>query len=90
MDNTSGVSLVAAIRDPLRRDHENQHLEAGGHLCLYRFMAEQGQFLRATVPSGAASPVFQPLAATDMVPVEEWVPVGERPLTPLRLVEGSR
>lgn len=70
------VSLVLAIRDPARRDYESEELDPDGHTYLYRFSAREGLFLRATMPSGAAAPVFRPLGPGSKVPVEGWLASG--------------
>jgi hypothetical protein len=81
-------SLVEIIRDPRMRVFEASELTAEGHYYLYRYDSGEGQFSRATVPSGAAEPRFAVLGPKDKVPLGGWqVAEGggiQRP--PLRLV----
>jgi hypothetical protein len=80
------VSLVAALRDPMGRDYEAEQMDKNGHVYIYRFLADKGAFLRATMPSGAAAPVFRSLTGEDKVPVSGWVALGEKPRQKVRLL----
>jgi hypothetical protein len=78
MQTRESVSLAAALRDPRGRDYEAEQLDVDGHTYIYRYLAEKGVFLRATMPSGAAAPIFRLLGKEDKVPVWGWIPLGER------------
>jgi hypothetical protein len=81
------VSLVAALRDPMGRDYEMEQMEKNGRVYIYRFLADKGLFLRATLPSGAAAPVFRSLTEEDKVPVSGWVALEEKPRQRMRLLK---
>lgn len=87
MRKDNSVSLVKALKDPRGRDYETEQLDEDGHTYIYRYIAEKGVFLRATLPSGAAAPIFRPLHEGDKVPIEGWVPIRERSLSRPRLVK---
>lgn len=74
------VDLALALKDPWDRDYEAEHFDTSGHFYVYRYLAREGIFIRATKPSGAASPVFRRLSEGDKVPVGGWIPLGEIPL----------
>jgi hypothetical protein len=61
------------------RDYEAEWMEKNGRVYIYRFLADKGVFLRATLPSGAAAPVFRSLKDEDKVPITGWVASGEKP-----------
>ena len=83
-----GISLARAVRDPRGRDYEAEQLDRDGHIYIYRYLAEDGVFLRATMPSGAAAPVFRLLSEEEKVPVGGWIPLAERPFSRPRVVPG--
>lgn len=82
----SGFSLVDVLRDPKGRDFETEFLDANGHLYVYRYVSERCTFVKATMPSGAAAPVFRTLPAGSTVPVDGWVPMGKGRKKELHLV----
>jgi hypothetical protein len=65
-------SLVEIIRDPRMLVCEASEITRDGHYYLYRYNATEGNFYRATVPSGAASVHFQVLESTDKIPLGGW------------------
>ena len=65
-------SLVEIIRDPRMLVCEASEMTRDGHYYLYRYNATEGNFYRATVPSGAASVHFQMLGPTDKIPLGGW------------------
>ncbi len=69
------VNLISAIQDPEFRDYEALRIEPEGHYYLYRYLAEEGIIIRATVPSGATPPVFRKLKDDAIVPLGGWVAV---------------
>ncbi len=81
-------TLMEIIRDPRMWRYEASELTSDGHYYLYRYDAEQGQFSRATVPSGAAEPRFAVLGDKDKVPLGGWKVVEARLVQrrPLHLV----
>ena len=81
-------SLIEIIRDPKMWVYEASELTSEGHYYLYRYDAEEDQFSRATVPSGAAEPRFAVLGAKDKVPLGGWQVAEARsaPRQPLHLV----
>ncbi|MBW2062966.1 MAG: hypothetical protein JRI95_15595 [Deltaproteobacteria bacterium] len=81
-----GVSLARALKDPRGRDFEAEQLEEHGRIYIYRYVAEEEVFLRATMPSGAAAPVFRRLGGDGKVPVDGWVPYKEKPISRPRLI----
>jgi hypothetical protein len=87
---SESVSLAAALKDPMGRDPETEQMDMNGHIYIYRYLAGAGIFLRATLPSGAAAPVFRSLRGGDKVPVEGWIPLGERPPGRPRMVRRGR
>jgi hypothetical protein len=86
MTRRYSVNLIAAIRDPMGRDFEAEQMEKNGRVCIYRFLADKAVFFRATLPSGAAAPVFRSLTGEDKVPVSGWVALGEKPRQRMRLL----
>jgi hypothetical protein len=65
-------TLVEIIRDPMMLVCEVSELRKDGHYYLYRYNGLEGDFYRATVPSGAAAIQFSVLETTDKVPVGGW------------------
>ncbi len=65
-------TLVEIIRDPRMLVCEVSELTRHGHYYLYRYHALEGNFYRATVPSGAAEVHFRVLKATDKIPLDGW------------------
>lgn len=65
-------TLVEIIRDPRILVCEASELTRDGHYYLYRYNGFEGNFYRATVPSGAASVHFRLLKATDRIPLGGW------------------
>jgi hypothetical protein len=82
------VDLVGMVRDPRRRDYESEVIDAKGRLYIYRYLGEKGIFFRATVPTGAAAPVFRELRADGKVPLAGWIALQEKPALKPRLVKG--
>lgn len=56
---SESVSLAAALKDPMGRDHEMEQMDMDGHIYIYRYLVGAGTFLRATLPSGASSAILQ-------------------------------
>ncbi|MFC1729140.1 hypothetical protein ACFL6I_02275 [candidate division KSB1 bacterium] len=69
------VKLNLTLKNSPGQDFETEMMDANGHIYIYRYTAENGIFFRATLPSGAAAPVFLPLSNDDKVPVGGWIPV---------------
>lgn len=67
--------LVLAIKDRWQRDYECADINPDGHYYIYQYISDAGVFIRATVPSGAAAPVFRKLTEKDMVPLGGWLPI---------------
>ena len=65
-------SLMEIIRDPRMLVCEASEITRGGHYYLYQYNSAEGNFYRATVPSGAASVHFQVLESTDKIPLGGW------------------
>lgn len=72
-------TLVEIVRDPRILVCEASELTKEGHYYLYRYNGLEGNFYRATVPSGAAGIHFRVLKTTDKIPLGGW-----------RVVERSR
>jgi hypothetical protein len=85
-------SLVEIIRDPRMLICEASELTQEGHYYLYRYNGMEGNFYRATVPSGAAGIHFRVLRATDHIPLGGWQVVETSSLSRshLRLVPQER
>lgn len=77
-------SLVDIIRDPGAWVYEALELSQEGHFYLYRYDAGEELFSRATVPAGAASVHFHPLAGSAKVPIGGWVAVERKNLPVFR------
>ena len=65
-------TLVEMIRDPRVLICEAIDMTRDGHYYLYRYNGTEGNFYRATVPSGAASTHFQLLETNDKIPLGGW------------------
>ena len=72
-------TLVEIVRDPRILVCEASELTKEGHYYLYHYNGLEGNFYRATVPSGAAGIHFRVLKTTDKIPLGGW-----------RVVERSR
>ena len=81
-------TLVEIIRDPRMLLCEASELTKEGHYYLYRYNGLEGDFSRATVPSGAAEVHFRALKSTDNIPLGGWkvVETGKLSRNHLRLV----
>ena len=65
-------TLVEMIRDPRVLICEAIDMTRDGHYYLYRYNGTEGNFYRATIPSGAASIHFQLLETNDKIPLGGW------------------
>ncbi len=66
------LTLVEIIRNPRMLLCEASELMADGHYYLYRYDGQEGNFYRATVPSGAGYVHFRLLKADDKIPLGGW------------------
>lgn len=78
-------SLIEIIRAPPGWLYETMELTDQGRCYLYRYDPLEEIFYRATVPAGAAAPLFRPLGAYDKLPLGGWVAVEKRVFAPQRL-----
>jgi hypothetical protein len=78
-------TLIEIIRDPRMLVCEVSELTRDGHYYLYRYNGSEGNFYRATVPSGAAAIKFRVLKATDKIPLGGWKVIEENKLSKTNL-----
>lgn len=66
------LTLVEIIRSSNILLCEASELTPDGHYYLYQYNGREGNFYRATIPSGAGYLHFRLLKANDKVPVSGW------------------
>ena len=66
------LTLVEIIRDPCILLCEASELTLDGHYYLYQYNGREGNFYRATIPSGAGYLHFRLLRANDKIPLSGW------------------
>ena len=82
------LTVVEMIHNPRILLCEASEMRGDGHYYLYRYNGQEGNFYRATVPSGAGNIHFELLTANDKIPLGGWrmVERSEIPARYLRLV----
>jgi hypothetical protein len=66
------LTLVEIIRSPNVLLCEASELTLDGHYYLYQYNGREGNFYRATIPSGAGYLHFRLLKANDKIPLSGW------------------
>jgi hypothetical protein len=69
------LTLVEMVRNPRMSVGEASELTRHGHYYIYRYEGMEGNFYRATVPSGAADIHFRMLKPSDKIPLGGWTTV---------------
>jgi hypothetical protein len=69
------LTLVEMVRNPRMSVCEASELTRHGHYYIYRYEGMEGNFYRATVPSGAADIHFRMLKPSDKIPLGGWTTV---------------
>jgi hypothetical protein len=71
MENRA-FTLVEMVRDPRMALCEASELTRDGHYYIYRYDGGEGNFYRATVPSGAGDIHFRLLESNEKIPLGGW------------------
>ncbi|MGD8916196.1 MAG: hypothetical protein PVH35_06325 [Syntrophobacterales bacterium] len=65
-------TLIEMVRNPRMSLCEASELTRDGHYYIYRYDGVEGNFYRATVPSGAGDIHFRLLESNEKIPLGGW------------------